>query len=56
MTDNHYAAAIVRPDKFIYGVAGDQGTLNYLCHDLEAAVFGATDDAWAHTASQPART
>jgi 3-(3-hydroxy-phenyl)propionate hydroxylase len=56
MTDSHYAAAIVRPDKFIYGVAGDEDTLNCLCHDLESAVFGTANDAWAQAASQPART
>jgi 3-(3-hydroxy-phenyl)propionate hydroxylase len=56
MVEGGIAAVIVRPDKFIFGVAGDAATLNSLCQDLEAAVFGASGDAPAHAWSQTVRT
>jgi 3-(3-hydroxy-phenyl)propionate hydroxylase len=56
MLEAGHATVIVRPDKFIFGVAGDAVTLNSLCHDLETAMFGARDDARAHTESHAART
>ncbi|WP_246731846.1 bifunctional 3-(3-hydroxy-phenyl)propionate/3-hydroxycinnamic acid hydroxylase [Methylocapsa sp. S129] len=42
MKDGDRFALVVRPDKFIYGVAGSAEALHALCLSLEAGVFGKT--------------
>jgi 3-(3-hydroxy-phenyl)propionate hydroxylase len=56
MVEGRHMAVIVRPDKFIFGVADCEATLNSLCEQLELGVCGPVGHADAHLESRAART
>jgi hypothetical protein len=56
MVESDHLAVVVRPDKFIFGVADCEGTLNSLCEQLELGVCGPVDHVHAHPESQPTRS
>jgi len=56
MVKGDHMAVVVRPDKFIFGVADCEGALNALCEQLELGVCGPVGHGHAHAESQPAHT
>jgi 3-(3-hydroxy-phenyl)propionate hydroxylase len=56
MAEGHHMAVVVRPDKFIFGVADCEGALNALCEQLELGVCGPVGHAHAHAEFQAAHT
>ena len=51
MTDSGHMAVVVRPDKFIFGVADCEETLNSLCEQLELGVCGPDRHVHSHAES-----